>query len=115
MRFEEIKQSMRIIKQALKDLPDGPFNVDIPEIVPPPKPDVYKTWKPSYTISSMSRRASRSPRGDILVDRGPQGRARRIHSQRRHGKPYRLKLRVPTFMNLQTVKTMSRAGTLPTS
>jgi len=45
VRMNEIRQSIRIIEQALRDLPDGPFNVDIPEICPPPKPDVYKFQK----------------------------------------------------------------------
>src|SRR4051812_26781159 len=44
VRLEEIKQSARIVEQALRKLPDsGPINVDDPRVVLPPKEDVYTT------------------------------------------------------------------------
>ena len=41
VRFEEIRQSMRIIEQALKQIPPGPMRVDDPRITLPQKKDVY--------------------------------------------------------------------------
>jgi NADH-quinone oxidoreductase subunit C/D len=40
-RVEEIRQSLRIIEQALKVLPDGPVNVDRPDIIKKPHAEVY--------------------------------------------------------------------------
>ena len=41
VRMEEIKQSLKIIKQAMKDMPEGPINVDNPYLRIPSKQDVY--------------------------------------------------------------------------
>ena len=41
MRIEEIRQSLRIIKQALENLPEGPVQIDDRRISLPPKKGVY--------------------------------------------------------------------------
>jgi len=41
VRMEEIKQSLKIIKQAMKDMPEGPINIDNPYLRIPSKQDVY--------------------------------------------------------------------------
>ena len=43
VRLEEMRQSMRIIEQALEQIPAGPVIVDDPRIVLPPKSEVYNT------------------------------------------------------------------------
>ena len=40
VRLKEMRQSNRIIEQAIDRLPEGPINADAPEFVPPPKEDV---------------------------------------------------------------------------
>ncbi len=40
-RFEEMRQSIRIIRQAMKEMPDGSVNAEHPAILLPPKVDVY--------------------------------------------------------------------------
>jgi NADH-quinone oxidoreductase subunit D len=42
VRFAEMRQSVRILDQALKRLPDGPINIDDPKIVLPPKDRVLE-------------------------------------------------------------------------
>ena len=109
MRFEEVKQSMRIIKQALKDIPDGPFNVDVPQIVPPPKPDVYKNMEALIHHFKYVSQGFSVPKGEVYSSiEAPKGELGVYIVSDGTEKPYRLKLRVPTFMNLQTVKTMSK-------
>lgn len=41
VRQEEVRQSIRIIKQAYEKLPDGPYHADVPEFYLPKKADVY--------------------------------------------------------------------------
>jgi NADH-quinone oxidoreductase subunit D len=41
VRNEEMWQSLRIIEQALKNLPEGPYHADVPDFYLPPKQDVY--------------------------------------------------------------------------
>ncbi|MCL4156425.1 UNVERIFIED_CONTAM: hypothetical protein GTU68_015445 [Idotea baltica] len=41
VRFNEIYESMKIVEQAMENMPDGPIKIDDPKIVMPPKDEVY--------------------------------------------------------------------------
>ena len=88
VRVEEIKQSIRILRQCLKQIPDGPTMVDDPRVALPPK------RRPYNTIESMIRHFKhimdgiRVPPGEALrVRRGRQRRARLLRRRRRHRPP----------------------------
>ena len=76
VRMDEIEQSMRIIEQALDRLPDGPVMAKVPKIL---KPDA------GYYYGAVE--TARGSFGCRLICDGGK-------------KPYRLKLRSPTFSNL---------------
>ena len=52
-RFEEMTQSIRIIRQAMKELPDGAINVDMPSIILPEKKNVYGKQQPNSGVSQF--------------------------------------------------------------
>ncbi|MBI5826243.1 MAG: NADH dehydrogenase (quinone) subunit D [Deltaproteobacteria bacterium] len=109
IRIEEIKQSMRIIRQALRDLPEGPFNVDMPELVPPPKPDVYNNMENLIHHFKYVSHGFKVPKGEVYSSiEAPKGELGVYIVSDGSEKPYRLKLRVPSFHNLQTVRHMSK-------
>ncbi len=113
VRIEEIKQSMRIIRQALKDMPDGPFNVDMPQIVPPPKPEVYTNMENLIHHFKYVSHGFKVPRGEAYSSiESPKGELGVYIVSDGTERPFRLKLRVPSFMNLQTIKTMCVGGYL---
>lgn len=108
-RFEEIKQSMKIIRQALDQIPEGPFNVDIPQIVPPPKPDVYKNMENLIHHFKYVSQGFKVPAGEVYSSiEAPKGELGVYIVSDGSEKPHRLKLRVPSFMNLQTINAMSK-------
>lgn len=78
IRLEEIRQSLRILKQALAQFPSGGETMGkVPRVIRPPAGEVYVGIE--------------SPRGEIgchIVSKGKQ-------------EPYRLKFRRPSFVNLQ--------------
>ena len=77
MRVEEIKESLKILEQAVESFPEGPVMAKVPRVIRPPEGEVYTRVE--------------SPRGEIgcyLVSRGKDT-------------PYRLKFRRPSFVNLQ--------------
>jgi len=77
VRVEEIKESLRILEQAVEQFPEGPVMAKIPRVLRPPEGEVYSRVE--------------SPRGEIgcyIVSRGKDS-------------PYRLKFRRPSFVNLQ--------------
>jgi len=113
VRMEEIKESLYIIEQCLKMMPDGPFNVDIPEIVPPPKPDVYKNMEALIHHFKYVSQGFSVPEGEVYSSiEAPKGELGVYIVSDGSEKPHRVKLRVPTFMNLQTVNAMCVGGYL---
>ena len=88
VRIEELKQSIRILRQCLKQIPDGPVMVDDHRVALPPKRDTYNT------IESMIRHfkhimdgIQRPGRRGVRVRRGRQRRARLLRRRRRHRPP----------------------------
>ena len=82
-RMEEIRQSVRIVEQALDGLPEGPVMAKVPKVLKPPAGEVY------FPIEA--------PKGEIGVYLVSDGT----------GKPYRMRIRPPSFINLQSLKRLS--------
>src|SRR5262249_23615348 len=83
VRMEEMRQSHRIIKQALEGMPEGPVMAKMPKVVKPPLGEVYQTVE--------------SPKGELGMYLVSDGTTR----------PYRLRCRPPCFINLQALRQMS--------
>ncbi len=85
VRVEEMRQSLRIIAQALEMLPEGPIQTPgVPRLLQPPEGEIY------HYIES-----SRGELGFYLVSNGSIF-------------PYRLKIRSPAFSNLSVIPLLSR-------
>ncbi len=84
-RHEEIRQSVRIIEQALEQMPDeGPVDIDDPRIVLPPKDEVYTTIEGTIQHFKIVMEGIKVPAGRVLlVHRGRQRRARLLPRLRR--------------------------------
>jgi NADH-quinone oxidoreductase subunit D len=83
VRMEELKQSAVIIEQALDGLPEGPVMAKVPKIIKPPVGEVYHSIE--------------GPKGELGVYLVSDGT----------GKPYRMRIRPPSYINLQSLKRMS--------
>ena len=109
VRVEEMRQSVRIIRQALDKLPGGAFRSSNRKYVPPPRSELgtsmealihhFKLWTEGFSAPQGSiYTAIESPRGELGVflesDGGP--------------KPYRIHYRTPSFVNLQIMPLLSR-------
>ncbi len=82
VRVEEMRQSLRIVEQAMKQMDKGPIKAPLRFIVRPPKGEVYLRTE--------------NPRGDFGVYLVSDG----------SDKPYRVKIRAPSFCNLQALRQM---------
>jgi NADH-quinone oxidoreductase subunit D len=109
VRMEEMRQSLRIVKQALDKLPSGPFRSNNRKFVPPPRAELgtsmeavihhFKLWTEGFPAPKESVYVPvESPRGELGVflegDGGP--------------KPYRCYWRTPSFVNLQILPVLSK-------
>ncbi len=109
VRVEEMRQSLRIIRQALDTLPFGPVRSNNYKFVPPPRSEIgtsmealihhFKLWTEGFSApKEYVHAAVESPRGELGVylegDGGP--------------KPLRVHYRTPTFVNLQALPLLTR-------
>jgi len=109
VRIEELRQSLRIVEQAMDKLPLGPVRSNNHKFVPPPRSEIgismealihhFKLWTEGYLPPKGSiYSAVESPRGElgffIVSDGGP--------------KPYRVHVRTPSFDNLQALPLMAK-------
>jgi NADH-quinone oxidoreductase subunit D len=103
VRIEELKQCIRILRQCLKQIPDGPTMVDDPRVALPPKRDTYNT------IESMIRHFKhivdgiRVPAGEAYTFvEGGNGELGFYVVADGTGRPYKAYVRSPSFVHLST-------------
>ena len=109
VRMEEMRQSVRIVRQALSRLPAGPVLSDNRKFVPPPRSEIgvsmealihhFKLWTEGFNAPRESVFATtESPRGILGVFLEGDGGA----------KPYRVHYVTPSFVNLQSMPLLTR-------
>ncbi len=98
VRMEEIKQSFRIIKQAMKDMPDGPINVDNPYMRQPSKQDVYSKMEEMIAHFKMTIEGLKPPVGEVyLATEAANGELGFYLVSDGSGHPYKCRVRPPCF------------------
>jgi NADH-quinone oxidoreductase subunit D len=107
VRFEEIKQSMRIVEQALEQLPAGPVRVDDPRITLPAKMDVYNNIEGLMNHFKLVIEGVRIPRGEVYVSvEGANGELGFYLVSDGSGRPYRVRVRPPCFFGMAALGQM---------
>ena len=100
-RFEEIKQSVKIIKQAMKNLPDGAINVYAPGIILPSKKDVYGNIEGLMNQFKLTFEGIKVPKGEYYSStEAGNGELGFFIVSDGSGKPYKVKCRPPCFYTL---------------
>jgi NADH-quinone oxidoreductase subunit D len=99
VRLEEIRQSVRIIEQALDQMPDqGPVNVDDPRIVLPPKEDVYSTIEGTIQHFKIVMEGIKVPAGEAYgYTEAANGELGFYLVSDGSGTPWRVRIRPPCF------------------
>jgi NADH-quinone oxidoreductase subunit D len=111
VRFEEMRQSVRILDQALERLPDGPINIDDPRIVLPPKERVLRKMEELIQQFMIVTEGFQAPPGEIYhAIEAPKGELGFFIRSVGDKSPYRLHIRSPSFISLQAIERMSVGG-----
>ncbi len=101
VRMEEMRQSVRILNQALAKLPDGPINVSDPKNYPPPKTTVMTKMEELIHHFIIHTEGPDVPPGEVYFGaENPKGELGFYINSRGGGTPHRLKIRAPSFVNL---------------
>lgn len=109
VRIEEMRQSLRIVEQALDRLPYGPVRSDNRKYVPPPRAELgtsmeavihhFKLWTEGFDL----------PKGSVYVPvESPRGILGCYLESDGGPKPYRVHFRTPSFVNLQALPLLAK-------
>jgi NADH-quinone oxidoreductase subunit C/D len=100
-RFEEMRESMKIIRQAMKELPDGPINVYAPGIFLPSKKDVYGNIEGLMNQFKLTFEGIKVPKGEYYgATEGANGELGFYTVSDGSGTPYKIKCRPPCYYAL---------------
>jgi NADH-quinone oxidoreductase subunit D len=107
VRMEEMRQSVRILDQALKRLPDGPVNVDDPRVILPPKSKATSEMESMIHHFKLVMEGPRPPAGEVYVAvESPKGEKGYYMVSDGTSKPVRWRIRPPSFVNLSAIPKM---------
>jgi NADH-quinone oxidoreductase subunit D len=107
VRFNEIEQSMRIVEQALADLPGGPVQVDDPLYVLPAKSDVYGSIEGLMHHFKLIMEGAKVPAGEVYqAVEGANGELGFYVVSDGSGRPYRVRVRPPCFFGMAALGEM---------
>src|SRR5712691_5793918 len=101
LRVEEMRQSVRILRQCLDKLPGGPVNVPDTKIVLPPKDRVLTRMEELIHHFINVTQGINAPPGEVYFGHeNPKGELGFYIHSKGGGTPHRLKIRAPSFVNL---------------
>jgi len=113
IRLAEIEESVRIVRQCIEKMPSGDYRTQDKKITPPPRARIdesmealihhFKIFTEGYKVpAGETYMAVESPRGELGVYIASDGSST----------PYRMHVRAPSFVNLQTLPHLMQDGLL---
>jgi len=107
VRMEELRQSVRILEQALARLPGGPVNVDDARVILPPKSKATSEMESMIHHFKQVMEGPRPPIGEAyVVVESPKGEKGYYMVSDGTAKPVRWRIRPPSFVNLAAIPKM---------
>ena len=112
VRVAEMRESLKIAKQALDRIsPTGVFACDDTRVVPPPKDKVYSEMEALIQHFLIYSQGFTVPAGDAYVPvEGPRGEHGCYVVSDGTNRPWRVKMRAPSFMAIQALPTVVQGG-----
>ncbi len=108
-RMEEMRQSIRILQQAADQMPDGPWNAPEAKIVLPEKKAVLTKMEELIHHFINVTQGINAPPGEVYFSaENPKGELGFYIVSKGGGAPHRLKIRSPSFVNLQAIPVMAK-------
>jgi NADH-quinone oxidoreductase subunit D len=111
VRLAEMKESVRIIEQALDGLPEGPWITDDRKIALPPRHELATSMEALIHHFKLVTEGFRVPPGEVYYPiEGPRGELACFVRSDGSSKPARVHMRDPSFVNLQATAPMVRGA-----
>ena len=111
VRFIEMREAVKIIRQALDSLKPGPILADCPQVCYPPKDSVYNTIEGLIHHFKIASEGFPAPEGEIYqAVEAPKGELGFYLVSEGGNMPYRMRIRPPSFCNLSAIEKMAKGA-----
>jgi NADH-quinone oxidoreductase subunit D len=111
IRFNEIRESMRIVYQILERMPSGDFRIQNKKVTPPPRARIDESMEALIHHFKIFTEGFKVPEGEVYVSiESPRGEIGCYIVSDGSSNPYRMHVRAPSFVNIQTMPHMMRGG-----
>lgn len=113
VRVAEMRESARIVEQALDGLPDGPINVDGRKVVLPPKSELDTSMEALIHHFKLVTDGFHPPAGQVFMSvEASKGELGYYLVSDTSTKPYRFRVRTPSFAAVQVIPVLGQGGLL---
>jgi NADH-quinone oxidoreductase subunit D len=111
IRLNEVRESMAIVRQILDKLPPGDYRIQDRKVTPPPRARIDESMEALIHHFKVFTEGFKVPEGEVYrAIESPRGELGCYMVSDGTGKPYRMHIRGPSFVNLQSMPHMLRGG-----
>ena len=111
VRLVEMREAVSIIRQALDSLKPGPILADAPKVCYPPKEQVYNSIEGLIHHFKIASEGFPAPEGEVYQSvEAPKGELGYYIVSDGGNKPYRMRIRPPSFVNLGAIEKMAKGS-----
>lgn len=113
VRMEEMRQSLRIVQQALDRLPEGPVLIDDRKVALPPRRELVRSMEAVIHQFKLVSEGIHPPSGEVYAAvESPRGEKGYYIVSDGSNRPWRVRVRSPSFNNLQALPVMLAHGSV---
>jgi NADH-quinone oxidoreductase subunit D len=111
IRINEIRESVRILWQVLDKMPPGDYRVQDKKLTPPPRARIDESMEALIHHFKIFTEGFKVPEGEVYVAiESPRGELGCYLVSDGSSKPFRMHIRAPSFVNLQSLPVMMHGG-----
>lgn len=111
IRFNEIRESMKIVYQILDRMPSGDYRIQNKKVTPPPRARIDESMEALIHHFKIFTEGFKVPEGEVYVGiESPRGEIGCYIVSDGSANPYRMHMRAPSFVNIQALPHMMRGG-----
>jgi NADH-quinone oxidoreductase subunit D len=111
VRLNEMRESIKICRQIVDMMPEGDFRIQDKKVTPPPRQRIDESMEALIHHFKLFTEGFKVPEGETYVSiESPRGELGCYLASDGTAKPYRMHIRGPSFVNLQSLPTMMQGG-----
>jgi NADH-quinone oxidoreductase subunit D len=111
IRLNEVRESMRIVRQCAERMPSGDYRIQDKKVTPPPRARIDESMEALIHHFKIFTEGFKVPAGEVYVAvESPRGELGCYMVSDGGAHPYRMHIRGPSFVNLQTLPYLMQGG-----